>query len=28
MFDLCETLTPIVQRNSVDEGYLDIGRAG
>lgn len=25
MFDLCETLTPIVQRNSVDEGYLDIG---
>jgi DNA polymerase IV len=25
MFDLCETLTPIVQRNSIDEGYLDIG---
>ncbi len=28
MFDLCETLTPIVQRNSVDEGYLDIGPCG
>ncbi len=25
MFDLCETLTPVVQRNSIDEGYLDIG---
>ena len=25
MFDLCETLTPLVQRNSVDEGYLDLG---
>lgn len=25
MFDLCETLTPYVQRNSVDEGYLDLG---
>jgi DNA polymerase-4 len=25
MFDLCETLTPIVQRNSIDEGYMDIG---
>lgn len=24
MFDLCETLTPLVQRNSIDEGYLDI----
>lgn len=24
MFNLCETLTPVVQRNSVDEGYLDI----
>jgi DNA polymerase-4 len=24
MFELCETLTPIVQRNSIDEGYLDI----
>ncbi len=25
MFELCETLTPVVQRNSVDEGYLDVG---
>ncbi len=25
MFDLCETLTPDVQRNSIDEGYLDLG---
>jgi DNA polymerase-4 len=24
MFDLCETLTPDVQRNSIDEGYLDL----
>jgi DNA polymerase-4 len=24
MFDLCETLTPAVQRNSIDEGYLDL----
>jgi DNA polymerase-4 len=24
MFELCETLTPIVQRNSIDEGYLDV----
>jgi DNA polymerase-4 len=23
LFDLCETLTPIVERNSIDEGYLD-----
>jgi DNA polymerase-4 len=28
MFDVCETLTPIVQRNSIDEGYLDIGPCG
>ncbi len=28
MFELCETLTPIVQRNSVDEGYLDLGPCG
>jgi DNA polymerase-4 len=28
MFDLCETLTPMVQRNSIDEGYLDIGPCG
>jgi DNA polymerase-4 len=25
MFDLCETVTPVVQRNSIDEGYLDVG---
>lgn len=28
MFDQCETLTPLVQRNSVDEGYLDLGPCG
>jgi DNA polymerase-4 len=28
MFDLCETVTPWVQRNSVDEGYLDLGPCG
>jgi DNA polymerase-4 len=28
MFDLCEALTPLVQRNSIDEGYLDIGPCG
>jgi DNA polymerase-4 len=28
MFGLCETLTPIVQRNSIDEGYLDLGPCG
>jgi DNA polymerase-4 len=28
MFDLCEGLTPLVQRNSIDEGYLDIGPCG
>lgn len=28
MFDLCEQVTPIVQRNSVDEGYLDLGPCG
>jgi DNA polymerase-4 len=28
MFDVCETLTPLVQRNSVDEGYLDLGPCG
>lgn len=28
MFDLCETLTPVVQRNSIDEGYLDTGPCG
>jgi DNA polymerase-4 len=25
MFDLCETVTPAVQRNSIDEGYMDLG---
>jgi len=28
MFDLCETLTPYVQRNSIDEGYLDLSPCG
>src|SRR5688572_3189081 len=28
MFELCETLTPVVQRNSIDEGYLDVARCG
>ncbi|HEY0947747.1 MAG TPA: DNA polymerase IV [Opitutaceae bacterium] len=28
MFDLCEALTPLVQRNSIDEGYLDVGPCG
>src|SRR5580698_4180535 len=28
MFDLCETLTPEVQRNSIDEGYLDVAACG
>ncbi len=28
MFDLCETLTPLVQRNSIDEGYLDLHPCG
>ena len=28
MFDLCETLTPHVQRNSIDEGYLDLSPCG
>jgi DNA polymerase IV len=28
MFDLCETVTPIVQRNSIDEGYLDLSLCG
>jgi DNA polymerase-4 len=28
MFDLCETLTPLVQRNSIDEGYLDLDPCG
>ncbi|MDR1789700.1 MAG: DNA polymerase IV, partial [Opitutaceae bacterium] len=28
MFALCEELTPLVQRNSIDEGYLDLGPRG
>lgn len=28
MFDLCEQLTPLVQRNSIDEGYLDLSPCG
>lgn len=28
MFDLCETVTPVVQRNSIDEGYLDLTPCG
>lgn len=28
MFDLCETVTPVVQRNSIDEGYMDLGPCG
>lgn len=28
MFDLCEDITPQVQRNSIDEGYLDLGPCG
>ena len=28
MFDLCEAVTPLVQRNSIDEGYLDLGPCG
>ncbi len=28
MFDVCETLTPHVQRNSIDEGYLDVAPCG
>jgi DNA polymerase IV len=28
MFDICESVTPIVQRNSIDEGYLDLAPCG
>jgi len=28
MFEICETLTPLVQRNSIDEGYLDLALCG
>ncbi len=28
LFDLCETLTPQVERSSIDEGYLDVSPCG
>ncbi|MFT3867201.1 MAG: DNA polymerase IV [Nibricoccus sp.] len=28
LFDLCETITPLVERRSVDEGFLDVGPCG
>jgi len=28
LFDLCEQLTPYVERRSIDEGYLDVGPCG
>jgi DNA polymerase-4 len=28
MFDLCESVTPQVERRSIDEGYLDVGPCG
>jgi DNA polymerase-4 len=28
LFDLCEELTPVVERRSVDEGYLDVSHCG
>ena len=28
MFDLCETVTPQVERRSIDEGYLDLAPCG
>ncbi len=28
LFDLCETLTPMVERRSIDEGFLDVGPCG
>ncbi len=28
MFDVCESVTPLVQRNSIDEGYLDLSPCG
>ncbi len=28
MFDLCETVTPHVERRSIDEGYLDVSPCG
>jgi DNA polymerase IV len=28
LFDLCEELTPVVERRSIDEGFLDVGPCG
>lgn len=28
LFDICEQITPLVERNSIDEGYLDISPCG
>lgn len=28
LFDLCENVTPLVERNSIDEGYLDVRPCG
>ncbi|HEY3756513.1 MAG TPA: DNA polymerase IV [Opitutaceae bacterium] len=28
MFEICETLTPLVERNSIDEGYFDLSPCG
>jgi DNA polymerase-4 len=28
LFDLCEEVTPMVERRSIDEGYLDVGPCG
>ena len=28
LFDLCETLTPLVERRSIDEGYMDLAPCG
>jgi DNA polymerase-4 len=28
LFDLCERITPYVERRSIDEGYLDVGPCG
>jgi DNA polymerase-4 len=28
LFDLCETVTPLVERRSIDEGFMDVGPCG